>query len=159
MTAGGHSSAFFLFQSTERGKRMSKKFYAIFHGYDTDGGFGDAIPQETMMGIVEATEEEIEAFIKKWDKPVVYDHPYDDLCCHNVRAEEIKICDLNTLNPYGKRDYYGLWAKMYEFGEAFKAQHGDNWNQSDKHDELYELYSNGLEEIRRKHAEEHNESI
>lgn len=138
---------------------MSKKFYAIFHGVDEDGGFGDAVYTESMMGIVEATQEEIDAFIQKWDQPIVYDHPYDDLCCHYVRAEEIQFCDLDKLNPYGKDDYYGLHAKEYEFRKAFDAQHGNRWNYSDKRDELYELYFKGLEEIQKKHEEEHHEPV
>lgn len=143
----------------ERRKMMSKKFYAIFHGVDEDGGFGDAVYTENMMGVVEATREEIDAFVEKWNKPTVYDEPYAQLTCHNVRAEEIKICDPSTLNPYGKDDCYGLFAKLHEFKEAFEAQHGDRWNYSNKRDELYELYFKGQEEIRRKHEEEHNESV
>lgn len=133
---------------------MSKKFYAIFHGVDEDGGFGDAVYTESMMGVVEATQEEIDAFIQKWNKPVIYDTPYANLSCHNVRAEEIQFDDLNKLNPYGEDDYYGLRVKEYEFKKAFKAQHGDGWYHADNSDELYELYSKGLEEIRKKHEEE-----
>ena len=135
---------------------MSKKFYAIFHGVDEDGGFGDAVYTESMMGVVEATQEEIDAFIQKWNKPVIYDTPYADLSCHNVRAEEIQFVDLDKLNPYGEDDYYGLQAKEYEFKKAFDAQHGGNgWRWSNQVEELYELYSKGLEEIRKKHEEEH----
>ena len=126
---------------------MSKKFYAIFHGYDTDGGFGDAIPQETMMGIVEATEEEIEAFIKKWDKPIVYDHPYADLCCHHVYAQEIQLSTLDEIKPYGEDDYFGTRAKRYEYDEKFEAEHGHSWYLYDKDEALHELYQKGLDAI------------
>jgi hypothetical protein len=140
-------------------KHMGKKFYAIFHGVDEDGGFGDAVYTESLMGVVEATQEEIDAFVKKWNKPVIYDTPYADLSCHNVRAEEITFCDLNKLNPYGEDDYYGLRAKEYEFKKAFDIQHGDRWDYSDKRDELYKLYFKGLEEIRKKHKEEQNNEL
>ena len=130
---------------------MSKKFYVIFHGVDKDGDHCDPVRTESMMGIVEATKEEIDAFIQKWNKPVVY---YADLSCHHVRAEEIMLCDLNKLNPYGEGDYYGLLAKGHEFWKAFDAQHGDRWRYSDQSKELYELYFKGLEEIRKKHEEE-----
>lgn len=132
---------------------MEKKLYAIYHGVDEDGGYGDAVYTANMMGIVRATEEEIEAYIAKWNKPIVYDHPYDDLSCHNVYAEEVVVANLDELNPYGEGDYYGLQAKEYEFRKAFNAQYGDRWNYSDKRDELYELYFKGMEEIRKKHEE------
>lgn len=140
---------------------MSKKLYAIFHGVDEDGGFGDAVYTENMMGVVQATQEEIDEFLLKWNEPIVYDHPYDDLYCHYVRAEEIpEFCDLDKLNPYGEDDYYGLLAKEYEFKKAFDAQHGGGrWRWCNQREELYELYSKGLEEIRKKHKEEHNESV
>ena len=77
-----------------------KHMYAVYHMYDTDGGFGDAIPQENMVGIVMATEEEINAFVEKWDKPEVYDRPYADLYHHIVRAEKIDITTLEELRPY-----------------------------------------------------------
>lgn len=132
---------------------MEKKLYAIYHGVDEDGGYGDAVYTENMIGIVKATEEEIKAYIEKWNKPIVYDHPYADLSCHNVYAEEISVANLDELNPYGEGDYYGLRAKEYEFKKAFDAQHGYRWYYSDKRDELYELYFKGLEEIRKKHEE------
>lgn len=129
---------------------MSKKFYAIFHGVEEDGGFGDGVFTENMVGVVEATQEEINAFIEKWDKPIVYDEPYASLTCHHVRAEEIEICDLSTLNPYGKDDYYGQRAEEHEFTKAFDAEHDEDWRFSEKCDELNRLYFEGLEEIRRK---------
>ena len=77
-----------------------KRMYAIYHIYDADGGFGDAVMEEDHVATVMATEEEIKVFLKKWDKPEVYEHPYDDLACHHVRAEVVELEDLNTLEPY-----------------------------------------------------------
>lgn len=126
---------------------MSKKFYAIFHGVDEDGGFGDAVYTENMMGVVEATQEEIDAFIQKWNKPVIYDTPYVDLSCHNVRAEEIQFVDLNKLNPYGEDDYYGRLAKEHQFQKDFEDKYGRYWEFRDN-EEINKLYFDGLESIR-----------
>ena len=133
---------------------MEKKLYAIFHGHDEKCVFGDAVYTEDMMGVVSATEEEIKAYVEKWNKPIIYDSTYTDFSCHNVYAQEVSIVDLNELNPYGKDDPYGLLAKEYEFKKAFKAEHGWGWEVLDNRKELYDLYSKGLEEIRKKHEEE-----
>ena len=74
--------------------------YNIFHVFDVDGGFGDAVKTEKCLGLVEATEEEIEEFLKLWDKPRIYDHPYSDLYEHHVKAEPVKIQELSDLEPY-----------------------------------------------------------
>lgn len=136
---------------------MEKKLYAIFHGVDEDGGYGDAVFTESMIGVVQATAEEIAAFVEKWNKPTVYGTPYADLYCHNVRAEEIEICDLRTLNPYGEGDYYGLQAKIHKFTETFDVEHGSDWRYTDQRFKLYELRSKAIEEIRKKHEEEQYE--
>ena len=77
-----------------------KKLWNIFHEYDVDSGMGGAMPIYDLVGTVEATEDEINRFIQKWNKPEVYDHPYDDLRCHTVYAKEVKFVDLNELEPY-----------------------------------------------------------
>lgn len=77
-----------------------KKLYAIYHTYDTDGGFGDAIPQTDHVATVMATEEEIKEFLDKWCKPEVYEHPYADLSCHYVHAEPVEVVELAACEPY-----------------------------------------------------------
>ena len=124
-----------------------KSLWAIFHGYDEDGGFGDAIPEETMVGVVEATEEEINAFVKKWDKPVIYDRPYSDLYCHNVWASRIEIAPLDQLKPYGEDDYYGQRAKRFKYDSEFERQHGERWWIHDEDRSLRKIYYEGLEKI------------
>ena len=79
---------------------MAKKLWNIFHVYDTDGGFGDAITQTELVGTVEATDEEIAEFVKKWNNPQVYDSPYADLYFGGVFVDEVKIENLATLIPY-----------------------------------------------------------
>lgn len=48
-----------------------KKPYAIYHQHDVDNGYGDAIFQEDHVETVYVTEEEIQAFVEKWDHPEV----------------------------------------------------------------------------------------
>lgn len=79
---------------------MSKKLWNVFHCYDVDGGFGDAIPAEDLVGTVEATDEEMEAFLQKWNQPEVYEHPYADLECHFVQAVEVTVQTLDGFEPY-----------------------------------------------------------
>ena len=79
---------------------MSKKLWNVFHGYDVDGGFGDAVWSENLVGTVEATDEEMEAFLQKWNRPEIYEHPYDDLTCHSIRVEEVTVQTLDGFEPY-----------------------------------------------------------
>ena len=81
-------------------KQSDKDFYAIKHGYDVDGGFGDAVTVSNLVGVVFASKEEIDKFLKKWDKPEVYDRPYADLYHHCVSANKLEIAELDTLVPY-----------------------------------------------------------
>lgn len=85
-----------------------KKMYMIKHVYDVDGGFGDAIYNEDVVGVVECAEEELNNFLEKYNRPVVYDEPYAYLVCHELKAEEITIKSLKELenDPYGDGGYY-----------------------------------------------------
>lgn len=74
--------------------------YNIYHCYDVDGGFGDAVPQREHVALVEATEEEIIEFLNHWDRPRVYDIPYAKLKEHHVEAEIVKIQELKDVQPY-----------------------------------------------------------
>lgn len=72
---------------------LEKKLWVISHVYDTDGGFGDSIPTEELLVVVKATDEEIQAFLDKYDKPYVYDTPYANLYCHGILARAVKVVD------------------------------------------------------------------
>lgn len=82
---------------------MEKKLFAVFHEYDVDGGFGDAVGTSDFVGCIYATDEEAKAYLEKWDKPKVYAHPYSDLYCFGVKLEEVKIYDGDIMDfaPYG----------------------------------------------------------
>lgn len=80
---------------------MEKNLYAIYHGVDVDGGFGDAVCTEDMVGLAWATEDEVKAYIEKWNKPEVYDIPYSELFCHMVRVERVTVLDdISLVKPY-----------------------------------------------------------
>lgn len=87
-----------------------ENLYAIYHCYDVDGGFGDAVSQDTLVGICYATQEEIDEFLAEWDKPEVYDKPYADLYHHCVRADQLSVSELKDIVPYYKGGHYP-WAE------------------------------------------------
>lgn len=127
----------------------NKNLYAIFHGYDEDGGFGDAVWVENLTGVVWATDEEIAAYLERYDKPEVYDHPYADLTCHSLRAEKLSIAEnLDQLKPYGEEDYFGVLIKQYAVREEFKEKYGDNWLFGDDREKIMPLYLEALEKAR-----------
>lgn len=64
--------------------------YTVTHIYDVDGGFGDAIGEETLINTF-LTEEEANAFVAKYSKPHVYDIPYDKLHCGELRVDKVEI--------------------------------------------------------------------
>ena len=66
-----------------------KQLYLIFHCYDVDGGFGDPVGREDLVGSISATPEELQEFLDKYDKSYVYDHPYSDLYAGALRAVPI----------------------------------------------------------------------
>ena len=79
---------------------MKKSIYVIKELYDVDGGFGDAIPKERVVGYVEATKEQIDEFVAKWHHPRCYDVPYSALWEHAIKVEEFRLSDIETLVPY-----------------------------------------------------------
>lgn len=96
-----------------------KKLWNIFHCYDTDGGFGDCVPQEDLVGTVEATEEEIKEFLKKWDKPEIYEEPYAAMLCHAVRVVPVEVVELKGFEPYSTDPDDG-------FNQGIREMHGES---------------------------------
>lgn len=54
------------------------KFYGIFHEFYVDGGYGDAVYVEEMLGIV-SDEETAKKYVEKYSNPHIYNIPYDEL--------------------------------------------------------------------------------
>lgn len=81
-----------------KGDKM--KTFGVFHIFDVDGGFGDAIPQEELICTFNSVEEAWD-FIKKYEKPHVYDCPYQCLECGQLELRELPT-------TYNEKDFWWL---------------------------------------------------
>ena len=68
------------------------KRYLVFYEYDEDGGFGDRIPVNEFIGVLEGTDEEIDNFLNVYDNPKIYSIPYDALMCNGIHLIEMPEC-------------------------------------------------------------------
>ena len=64
--------------------------FEIYELYDVDGGIGDAIGKEKVIGYVE-TQSEAEEYVAKWSHPYIYGVPYDSLECQRLAFREAKL--------------------------------------------------------------------
>ena len=102
-----------------------KTIYLIIHEYDTDGGFGDSVPQEEVICGTE-NKEKAEEYVKKYDNPQPYAEPYSTLYCHGLRIKEITIKELNlNKDPFENDD----------FNDAIKRYKEQNANEEIDDDE------------------------
>lgn len=69
--------------------------YLIIHEYDVDGGFGDAVTEEQVLGFL-PTKEEADEYVKRYSKPHVYAIPYDALHEHTLFVREMIMEPLNV---------------------------------------------------------------
>lgn len=76
--------------------------YVISHVYDVDGGFGDAIETEKVLGYVVGAKAADE-YVEKYSKPEVYYEPYDALYHHTLIGRRIDPLNVNE-DPF-KDDY------------------------------------------------------
>ena len=85
------------------------KIYIIIHCYDVDGGFGDAIPDETPL-FATKSKTKAEAYVAKYSNPEVYASPYADLYHHELRIKEINLKepDINV-DPWKNEDADDDW--------------------------------------------------
>lgn len=67
-----------------------KTIYNVYHHYDVDGGFGDAISQKDLLFTTDS-KEVADAFVSKYDNDHVYDIPYAKLYRGALRIEEVAI--------------------------------------------------------------------
>ncbi len=89
----------FIDEKSYKGEKKMKTF-GVFHIFDVDGGFGDAIPQEDLICTFNS-EEEAKDFIKKFEKPHVYDCPYQCLECGKLELRELPT-------TYNEKDFWWL---------------------------------------------------
>ena len=73
-----------------------KKRFLVYHVYDVDGGFGDAVGQKDCVGMIEATDEEATRYVEKYSRQYTYDHPYSALTAGTIVLEELpQLLDLD----------------------------------------------------------------
>lgn len=82
------------------------KIYNVYHEYDTDGGFGDAISQSDLVATF-ATETDAKEFVEKYSKPYVYDRPYAALYCNLLVISETEIITHEEFDINKAPDAYG----------------------------------------------------
>lgn len=66
------------------------KIYNVYHLYDVDGGFGDAVPTSELVATFES-KADAESFVEKYHNPCVYDIPYAELYCNAYTIMEMEI--------------------------------------------------------------------
>ena len=93
-------------QHVKKENKMSK--FGVFHIFDVDGGFGDAIGQQELICIFD-TEEQANEFKTKFEKPHVYDRPYQALECGKLEVKELPT-------SYDEKDFWWL-SEEYEEDE------------------------------------------
>ena len=62
--------------------------YAVYHCYDVDGGFGDAISKSEIIAIFQ-TKELANTYATRWNDPHIYSKPYDKLVCGLLEVREL----------------------------------------------------------------------
>lgn len=59
--------------------------YGVYHIYDVDGGFGDAVEKEDLICVFENQIDAVN-FKCKYENPHVYDDPYTSLFCGKLET-------------------------------------------------------------------------
>ena len=84
-----------------------KEIYQVVHRYDVDGGFGDAVAQEDVIRVFEDAED-AEEFIKKFENPHVYDTPYNELWCGDLKIQRMEIIPKGGFDPNTPEHFWWL---------------------------------------------------
>lgn len=72
--------------------------YGVFHIFDVDGGFGDAVDTEELIGVTSDLSE-AERFVEKYSLGgAIYDIPYSALTMGSLEIRELN--KLSDKNPY-----------------------------------------------------------
>ena len=90
------------------------KIYNVYHEYDVDGGFGDAIPRSDLVATF-VSENDAKAFVEKYSKPIVYDRPYNELWCNSLVISETEIITSAEFDINKRPEEYGTtwWGNEY----------------------------------------------
>ena len=89
------------------------KVYSVYHRYDVDGGFGDAVPQEEHVATFES-KTDAEMFVLKYSKPRVYAEPYNKLYCNEYVIRETEIISHAEFDINKTPADYGVWLLQKE---------------------------------------------
>ena len=93
------------------------KIYQVFHHYDTDGGFGDAIPQAELIQSFQS-KKDAEAFVERFGNRHVYDTPYANLYCGDLWIKESEVVseDEFDIDSYDPADFW--WCEDYDTAQT-----------------------------------------
>ena len=85
------------------------KVYQVFHLYDVDGGFGDAVGQSEVIASFENKDDAI-ALCERLRNEHVYDKPYADLWCGCLAVEEFDIVSHKdfSIDNYKPEDFWWM---------------------------------------------------
>lgn len=84
------------------------KIYNVYHVYDVDGGYGDAVPAEAHVATFES-ETDAKAFVAKYNDPYVYDEPYNKLYCNEFVIREFNVVTHTEFDINQTPEDYGIW--------------------------------------------------
>lgn len=102
--------------------------YGIFHCYEVDGGFGDAVLMEDLLFVTDS-EEIAKAYVEKWSHPYIYDRPYSYLTCGELRYGQLEQLYTGEIDQ-SPMDILGI-------PEALHVNH--KWSKCDKAEEWCDL--------------------
>ena len=107
-----------------------KKYYNIYHISECFEGSRISRHQKH-CGLIEATDEEIKAFLEKWNRPRVYFNRGDKLYEHMVVALPVKKSSTDELEPYdpATRDWPDL-PEGVDFSLVWNKDAGE-WKKKD----------------------------
>lgn len=72
--------------------------FIIHHIYDEDGGFGDAVQIDEVIGVLECTPSQLKEYLDRYNKKTAYCQPYATLYCGELKAEAVDDIKLLFLN-------------------------------------------------------------
>lgn len=84
------------------------KIYNVYHVYDIDGGYGDAVREKDFVAAF-VSETDAKAFVEKYNAPYVYDEPYNSLCCNEYCIRETEIITHEEFDINKNPKDYGIW--------------------------------------------------
>jgi hypothetical protein len=84
------------------------KIYNVYHCYDVDSGYGDAVEKEMLVATFES-EMDAKAFVEKYSDPYVYRKPYDELYCNQYIVRKTELVTHAEFDIDNTPNYYGIF--------------------------------------------------